>query len=129
MATHLGNEGFVDLGNTTIGELRSFDLTETVNIVDDSQLTDGADTHLAGSTQWEGTIVVAYDILDPTQGNMTIGSEAAYTFYPTGNVALQPELTGNATINSIGSSNTRNEIVEQTLAITGQGALTRGTAT
>lgn len=127
MATHIGNEGFVKLGNTTIGEIRSFELTETVNLVDDSALTDAADTHLVGSKNFEGTVTVAYDITDASQAAMTAGAEAAYTFLPSGNVASQPSLTGNATVESIAFSSSRNEMIEQTFTLKGQGALTRGT--
>lgn len=127
MATRLGNGGVVKLGNTTIGELRGFSLTETVQIVDDSALTDSADTHLVGSSNWSATVTVAQDVTDAVQANMTVGSEYAFTFWPSGNVSGQPAETGNATIETRGDSVERNTLIVTELTLRGQGALTRGT--
>ena len=127
MATHSGNEGFVQDGNTTIGEIRTFNVNETIATIDDSALNDASDTHLIGSKAWTGAVTVAMDVTDAIQANMTIGSEHAYTFLLAGNVSGQPSLTGNATITGIGQSVERNTLTLSEYTLTGQGALTRGT--
>lgn len=124
MATHTGNEGSLNSGNTTVGELRSWEITENVSTMDDSAIADAWDTHKVGSKSWEMSATVMWDETDTGQGTLTIGTEVTVNAYPEGTGNGATYYTGNATVTTKGHSITRNETQEMTLTLTGQGALT-----
>lgn len=124
MATHIGNEGVVLVGNTTVGEVRSFEVTENAEVADDSALTDAWDTHILGSKNWTASVTCSWDETDGGQGNLTIGNEVTLNLYPEGNAAADTYYTGNATVTTLSHSVGRNEVQEVSFDCTGKGALT-----
>ena len=67
MATHHGKEGVVTAGGTAIGELTSFTIETTGDVVEDTELGDAAKTFLAGRTSFSGTLEMHYDETDAQQ--------------------------------------------------------------
>ena len=56
MATHHGKEGVVTAGGTAVGELTSFTLETTGDVVEDTALTDATKSFVAGRTvTFQGT--------------------------------------------------------------------------
>lgn len=127
MATHIGNEGVVLSGNNTVGEIASFELTETMVTADDSALTDVWDTHLAGSRSWNATVTARWDETDIGQGDLTIGASVTLKLYPEGNTSGDTFYSGTASVTSLSHSASRNTTQEVTFECTGNGNLTIAT--
>jgi hypothetical protein len=58
MATHHGKEGVVKTGANITGEVTSFTLETSADVVEDTALSDSAKTFLAGRTSFSGTVDV-----------------------------------------------------------------------
>ncbi len=130
MATHIGNDGVVQIGSSTvIAEVTGFSLTETVAVADDSALGDTADTHLAGSTAWTGEVSCHWDETD-TAGQVTLraGTSVTLKLMPEGSTTGDKYYSGTATVTNFTINNARNDSVKATFSFTGNGALTLGTA-
>ena len=56
MATHHGKEGVVTIGGTAVGELTSFTIETTGDVVEDTALTDATKSFVAGRTSFSGTL-------------------------------------------------------------------------
>ena len=52
MATHHGKEGVVTAGGTAVGELTSFTLETTGDVVEDTALTDATKSFVTGRTSF-----------------------------------------------------------------------------
>jgi hypothetical protein len=130
MATHIGNEGVVQIGSSTvIAEVTGFSLTETAAVADDSALGDAADTHIPGSTSWSGEVSCHWDETD-TNGQVTLRAGVSVTLklMPEGSTTGDKIYTGTATVTSFSVNTARNDSVKATFSFTGNGALTLGTA-
>ena len=55
MANHAATAGLVKIGSTTIGELRSYSLSETAGTIEDTTLGDTSKTYKAGQTTFSGS--------------------------------------------------------------------------
>lgn len=124
MATHKGKEGTVNIGAQTVGELRSFEVTETANEVDTSTM--GSDWTGVDSTQssWKASANMFFDPDDAAQQLMIIGTKVAVEFYPQGETTGLVQQTGTALITSIGRPQAHDNIIERNFELTGDGALT-----
>ena len=78
MATHHGKEGEVTAGGTGIGELTSFTLETTGDVVEDTALTDATKSFVAGRTSFSGTLEMHFDETDSPQTSLTAGSSIAF---------------------------------------------------
>lgn len=127
MATTKGKEGVVTIGAETLGELRSFEVTETANEVDTSTM--GSDWTGVDSTQssWKASANMFFDPNDTAQGLMVIGAKVAVEFYPQGNTTGLVRQTGTALVTSIGRPQAHDNIIERNIELTGDGALTTAT--
>ena len=128
MANHTGKDGVVTIGGNTVAELVDWSVDEGANIVDDTSITDTADTHQVGTTNWTGAITVHWDEADTTgQEAMTVGTSVTILFLPEGNTTGDVSLTGTATVTARSLSSGINAMVAQSFTLQGSGALTRGT--
>jgi hypothetical protein len=71
MATHHGKEGVVTVGGVAVGELTSFTLETTGDVVEDTALTDGTKSFVAGRTSFSGTLEMHFDESDAPQETLT----------------------------------------------------------
>lgn len=127
MATHKGKEGIVKIGTNTVGEVKSFEIEVTANEVDVSTL--GSAWTKTNSTQnsWSGTMEMFYDNADTGQGAITVGSIVTLALYYEGSTTGLKYDTGSALITSMGRTQSFDGMVTQTVAFTGNGALTTST--
>ena len=79
MATHHGKEGVVTAGGTAVGELTSFTLETTGDVVEDTALTDATKSFVAGRTSFSGTLEMSYDETDSPQQTLTAGTSINFT--------------------------------------------------
>lgn len=127
MATHHGKEGVVTAGGTAVGELTSFTIETTGDVVEDTQLSDSAKTFLAGRTSFSGTLEMNYDEADAQQETLTAGSSISFVLLPEGNTAGDQSFTGTGIVTGMSINNAMDAVVSRSVTFQGTGALTKST--
>ena len=127
MATHHGKEGVVTAGGTAVGELTSFTLETTGDVVEDTALTDATKSFVAGRTSFSGTLEMHFDETDTPQTNMVAGAELAFILLPEGNASGDRSFTGTGIVTGMSVNNSMDAIISRTVTFQGTGALTIGT--
>ena len=64
MATVSGNLGVVKIGGNQVAEIKSFDITETDNIIEDTGMGDSFKSFVSGIKEASGTITCHFDRTD-----------------------------------------------------------------
>ena len=127
MATHHGKEGVVTAGGTAVGELTSFTIETTGDVVEDTQLSDSAKSFLAGRTSFSGTLEMNYDETDAQQETLTAGSSISFVLLPEGNSSGDQSFTGTGIVTGMSINNAMDAVVSRSVTFQGTGALTKST--
>lgn len=127
MANHSGSEGLVKIGSSTVGELRSYSISETAGTIEDTTLTDTAKTYKAGQTTWSGSCDAFWDESDAGQTAITAGASVTLNFYPEGDTTGDTYASGEAIVTEISTSSSIDGMVEVSFSFQGSGALTWAT--
>jgi hypothetical protein len=127
MATHFGKEGVVTAGGTGIGELTSYTLETTADVVEDTQLSDSTKSFVTGRTSFSGTLEMSYDETDTPQQTLTAGTTIAFILAPEGNASTDETFTGSGIVTGMSVNVTLDGITMRSVTFQGTGALTRGT--
>ena len=127
MATHHGKEGVVTAGGTAVGELTSFTLETTGDVVEDTALTDATKSFVAGRTSFSGTLEMHFDETDTPQTNLVAGATIAFILLPEGNASGDRSFSGSGIVTGMSVNNSMDAIVSRTVTFQGTGALTIGT--
>ena len=128
MANHQGSEGTVHIGTDAISEIKSYNVNESMNVIDDSNIGDSSKTFRVGSTEWDGSVDVFWDELDTAQIAMTTGASVTVKFYPEGTTTGDKYYTGTALVTGISRSSAVDGMVDASYSLKGTGALTLATA-
>lgn len=130
MATHTGSEGTVKVGTDAIAEIRSFSIEESADTLEDTTMGDTARTYKPSLTTFTGSIDVLWDETDTTgQGALTIGAEVTLNLYPEGDTSGDTYLTGPAIVTGRTVNSSFDGLVEMSISVQGNGALTQTTVT
>ena len=127
MATHHGKEGVVTAGGTAVGELTSFNIETTGDVVENTKLSDAVKSFTTGRTSFSGSLEMNYDETDSPQQTLTAGSEISFVLLPEGNTSGDESFTGTGIITGMTVSNGMDAVVSRSITFQGTGALTRGT--
>jgi hypothetical protein len=127
MATHHGKEGVVTAGGTAVGELTSFTLETTGDVVEDTALTDATKSFVAGRTSFSGTLEMHFDETDSPQTSLVAGASIAFILLPEGNASGDRSFSGTGIVTGMSVNNSMDAIVSRTVTFQGTGALTIGT--
>ena len=128
MATHTGSEGTVKVGSNAIAEIRSFSIEESADTLEDTTMGDTARTYKSSFTTYTGSVDVLWDETDTTgQGALTIGAEVTLNLYPEGDTSGDTYLTGSAIVTGRTINSTYDGLVEMSISVQGNGALTTST--
>ena len=128
MATHAGSEGTVKVGSDAIAEIRSFSIEETADTLEDTSMCDAARTYKPSLTSFSGSVDVFWDETDSAgQGALTIGAEVTLNLYPEGDTAGDTYLSGAAIVTGRSVSSSFDGLVEMSISVQGNGALTQTT--
>lgn len=128
MATHAGSEGTVKVGSNAIAEIRSFSIEETADTLEDTTMGDTARTYKSSLTSFSGSVDVLWDETDSSgQGALTIGASVTLNLYPEGDAAGDTYLTGSAIVTGRSISSSYDGLVEMSITVQGNGALTSTT--
>jgi len=126
MANQLGNNGTVEIGGNEVAEMIDFSYDEGVAIIDNTPLGASADTHLAGTTNANGTMNCMWDKSDATgQEALTIGASVSIVFYPEGNSSGKRSETATATVESVGVAVAKNTVITRNYGLNINGAITK----
>ena len=128
MATHAGSEGTVKVGSDAIAEIRSFSIEETADTLEDTSMGDAARTYKPSLTNFTGSVDVLWDEADSSgQGALTIGAEVTLNLYPEGDTSGDTYLTGSAIVTGRSVTSSFDGLVEMSISVQGNGALTQTT--
>jgi len=128
MATHTGSEGTLKVGANTIGEIRSFSISESADTLEDTSMGDAARTYKSSLTTFTGSVDVFWDEADAGQMAMTVGASVTFSAYPEGATAGDKYYTGSAIVTGLTINSSFDGMVEASITLQGTGALTLSTA-
>jgi predicted secreted protein len=128
MATHTGSEGTVKVGSDAIAEIRSFSIEESADTLEDTTMGDTARTYKPSLTTFTGSVDVLWDETDTTgQGALSIGASVTLNVYPEGDAAGDTYYSGSAIVTGVTRSSSFDGLVEASITVQGNGALTQTT--
>lgn len=128
MATHAGSEGTVKVGANAVAEIRSYSIQESADTLEDTTMGDTARTYKPSLTNYTGSIDVLWDETDTNgQGALTIGAEVTLNLYPEGDTSGDTYYTGTAIVTERTITGNFDGLVEMSISVQGNGALTEST--
>jgi predicted secreted protein len=128
MATHKGSEGIVKVGSNSVAEIRSYSIEESADTLEDTSMGDSAKTYKASLTSFSGSLDVFWDETDSSgQGALSIGSEVTLNVYPEGDTTGDTYYTGSAIVTGVSRTGAFDGLVEASISVQGNGALTEST--
>ena len=127
MATHHGKEGVVTVAGTAVGELTSFTLETTGDVIEDTELSDGTKSFVAGRTSFSGTLEMNFDETNTEQEALLAGASISFVLLPEGNTSGDASYTGTGIVTGMSINNSMDAIISRTVTFQGTGALTIGT--
>lgn len=128
MATHAGSEGVVKVGSDTVGNVRSYSIEETADTIEETTMGQSARFYRASLTSWSGSVDLYWNEEDTGQNSLTVGSEVTINVYPEGDGDTgDTYYTGTAIVTGVTKSASFDGMVEASVSIQGDGALTSTT--
>ena len=128
MATLTGNNGTVKVGSVAIAEIRSFSVDETMDTIESTSMGDTYRTFETSLKSWSGSVDIFFDDTDTTgQGALTVGSQVTVNFQVEGDTTGAHLLSGGAIVTGRTINSSFDGLVEASLSLQGDGALTEGT--
>ena len=127
MAVHHGKEGEVVVGGSAVGELVSFTIETTGDVVDSTKMADAAKTFIAGRTSFSGSLEMHFDEADSVQTQLTAGASITFKLLPEGSSTGDRKFEGESVITGMSVSQPLDGIVTRSVTFQGTGALTIGT--
>ena len=128
MATHTGSEGTVKVGSTAVAEIRSYTLNENGDTLEDTSMGDTARTYKPSLKSFDGSLDVFWVESDTGgQDALTVQAEITFSVYPEGSTTGDVYYTGSAIVTSRSITASYDGMVEMSIGIQGNGALTSAT--
>ena len=127
MAVHHGKEGEVVVGGSAVGELVSFTLETTGDVVESTKMSDSAKSFIAGRTSFSGTLEMHFDEADSVQTQLTAGTSITFKLLPEGSSTGDRKFEGASVITGLSVSQPLDGVVSRSVTFQGTGALTIGT--
>ena len=127
MAVHHGKEGEVVVGGSAVGELVSFTLETTGDVVESTKMADAAKTFVAGRTSFSGTLEMHFDETDSAQTQMTAGTTLTFKLLPEGSTSGDRKFEGSGIVTGMSVNQPLDGVVARSVTFQGTGALTIGT--
>ena len=129
MATHKGSEGIVKVGSSNVvAEIRSYSIEESADTLEDTSMGDSAKTYKASLTSFSGSLDVFWDeTVSSGQGALSIGSEVTLSIYPEGDTTGDVYYSGSAIVTGVSRTGSYDGLVEASISVQGNGALTEST--
>jgi len=132
MANHKGSEGVIRLGTAPgtnlVAEIRSYSISETADVLDDSSMGDTARTFLSSLKSFSGSVDVLWDETN-TNGQMalTAGATGTINVLPEGTASTATYYHGAIVVTGFTINAAFDGMVEASITFTGNGPLTKAT--
>lgn len=127
MATHAGSEGTIKIGSDTLGEIKSFSIDETADVIEKTKMGDSSRSYLLGLTQFTGSATLNWDETDAGQVAADVGASITLEVYPEGATSGDTYYTGTAFVTGFTVNSSFDGIVEAEVSFQGSGGLTKTT--
>ncbi len=129
MTTVKGDGGIVEVGGNAVASIDSFTFNLTADAIDSTVMGTQAKTHIAGKTEWDGSLSCHWDPDDTNgQESLTIGASASLSLEPEGNATTgDVYYTGSAIVTGIDVGTPQDGMVTRNISFKGTGALTTAT--
>lgn len=124
MATHNSSQGLIKVGSSTLGELKSFNFSETAGTIETSNLTSTAKTFAVGQTSFSGSAEAYWDSEDGGQSALSNGAIVTLHFFPVGESSSSKYRSGSCIVSEVSTSLSTEGMVEASFSFTGSGVLT-----
>lgn len=128
MATHTGSEGTIKVGSDTVGEIRSYSISETADTIEDTTMGDSSRTYKTGLKSFTASVDVFWDETDAGQTALSVGSSVTFNVYPEGATTGDKYYSGTALVTGLTINGSSDGMVEASLTLQGTGALSLSTA-
>lgn len=132
MATHAGSEGVVKTSEkdgtpATVGEVRSYSIESSAEVIEDTVLSDTDRTYKVGLKTFTGTLELFFDETDTEQARLDVGTEIEFEVYPEGDASGDTYYAGEAIVTGRSITASVDGMVEMSITVQGNGALTETT--
>ena len=127
MSVHHGKEGQVAIGGTALGELTSFTLETTGDVVESTKMEDAAKSFIAGRTSFSGTLEMHFDETDSGQTQLVSGASLTFKLLPEGSSSGDRKFEGAGIVTGMSVNQPLDGVVARSVTFQGTGALTIGT--
>ncbi len=127
MATHAGSDGLVKIGANTLGEVRSFTLDITGEVIEDTSMGDSFRSYKAGLGSYTASVDCFFDETDTAQNALDVGSSVTLELYPEGADSGDVKLSGTVIVTGKSITSSFDGMVEVSFTATGTGGITETT--
>lgn len=127
MATLVGKDGVVKIGSNTIGEIRTYSLEQTMDVIEDSSIGDTDRTYTSGLKSFSGSMDVYFDDTDTGQLDVQVGDTGTIAVQVEGDTSGDHQLSGSIIVTGRTINASFDGMVEASVSFQGTGALTEGT--
>ena len=127
MATLVGKDGVVKIGSNTIGEIRTYSLEQTMDVIEDSTIGDADRTYASGLKTFSGSMDVYFDDTDTGQLDVQVGDTGTINVQVEGDTTGDHQLSGSIIVTGRTITASFDGMVEASISFQGTGALTEGT--
>lgn len=127
MATLVGKDGVVKIGSNTIGEIRTYSLEQTMDVIEDSSIGDTDRTYTSGLKSFSGSMDVYFDDTDTGQLDVQVGDTGTINVQVEGDTTGDHQLSGSIIVTGRTITASFDGMVEASVSFQGTGALTEGT--
>lgn len=128
MATFKGKNGVVRSGANAVAEIRGFTVEEKGETLDDTVMGDDWHTRLPTFKDWTASVDVLFDDTNTNgQGTLVAGAALTMSFLMEGTASGAHSLSGACIVTGRTITAQYDGLVEASLTVEGNGALTEGT--
>ena len=94
MATLVGKDGVVKIGSNAIGEIRTYSIEQTMDVIEDSTIGDTDSTYTSGLKTFTGSMDVYFDDTDTGQLDVQVGDTGTINVQVEGDTTGDHQLSG-----------------------------------
>lgn len=127
MATLVGKDGVVKIGSNAIGEIRTYSIEQTMDVIEDSSIGDTDRTYTSGLKSFSGSMDVYFDDTDTGQLDVQVGDTGTINVQVEGDTTGDHQLSGSILVTGRTITASFDGMVEASISFQGTGALTEGT--
>ena len=126
MATLVGKDGVVKIGSNAIGEIRTYSIEQSMDVIEDSTIGDTDRTYTSGLKTFTGSMDVYFDDTDTGQLDVQVGDTGTINVQVEGDTTGDHQLSGSILVTGRTITASFDGMVEASISFQGTGALTEG---